>query len=152
MSADPVPPFSLAGRFVLLIPMTADHVGPLLAAATETDRPSFMVGPMGPTDHGGIREPALEQRDGGDHYPFVTWGTELDRVVGSTRFYDMNTWDWAGVFPGAEGFRGPVPLDVTNIGYTWVASFGPTHTVNTEANSRMLALAFDCWQVQSAVR
>ena len=92
---------------------------------------------------------ALERRAAGDHYPFVTWSTELDRVVGSTRFYDLTTWDWAGVVTGAERFQGQGTLDVASIGYTWLQPSVQRTAVNTEAKFLMLAHAFECWQVQA---
>ncbi len=93
---------------------------------------------------------ALDRRQKGEHYPFVTWSRELGRVVGSTRFYDMAAWDWTGVFAGSEqlrrtgrGRRDQHRLHVAPpIGASAAA-------VNTEAKVLMMAHAFECWQVRA---
>ena len=149
MPADPVPPFSLAGRSVRLIPMRADHVDALVAAAAD-DRLTFDYSSVPwdrPTMETYVRR-ALDRRDAGEHYPFVTWSTELGRVVGSTRFYDMSSWDWVGVFPGSEALRRPRGIDATNIGYTWLHPSAQRTSINTEAKLLMLAHAFECWQAR----
>jgi RimJ/RimL family protein N-acetyltransferase len=144
--SEPVPPFSLAGRFVRLVPLEAHHVDALLEAATD-DRSTFHYSPV-PWDRPTMEDyvgHALERRAAREHYPFVTWSTELGRVVGSTRFYDLTAWDWVGFAPGSERFRRPGPVDVTNIGYTWLHPAVQRSAINTEAKLLMLTHAFERW-------
>jgi N-acetyltransferase len=147
---EPVPPFSLAGRHVRLVPLEIGHVDALVEAATD-DRSTFTLSSV-PWDRLSMEDyvgRALERRQIGEHYPFVTWSCELGRVVGSTRFYDMAAWDWAGVFAGSERLRRPGAVDVTNIGYTWLHPAAQGGPVNTEAKVLMMTHAFECWQVRA---
>lgn len=147
---EPVPPFSLAGRYVRLVPLEIGHLDALLEAATD-DRSTFTLSTV-PWDRPSMEDyvhAALDRRRRGEHYPFVTWSRELARVVGSTRFYDMTAWDWAGVFAGSERFGRPGAVDVTNIGYTWLHPSAQGTAVNTEAKVLMMAHAFECWQVRA---
>ncbi|HLH27694.1 MAG TPA: GNAT family N-acetyltransferase, partial [Acidimicrobiales bacterium] len=139
-----VPPFSLAGRFVRLLPLEAEHVEPLLAAATD-DRSTFGLASV-PWDRSSMEAyvgRALERRAAGDQYPFATWSVEQSRIVGSTRFYDMVVWDWGAVAPGLEHRGRGGGVDATNIGYTWLHPSAQRTAVNTEAKLLMLAHAFE---------
>ncbi len=147
---DPFPLFSLAGRFVHLVPLEETHLEPLLAVATE-DRTTFGLAPV-PWDRPTMSayvERALAQRAAGSQYPFATWSTEHGRIVGTTRFYDLAAWDWEGFYPGSEQNRRPGCLDVTNIGYTWIHPRAQRSAVNTEAKFLMLAHAFEHWRVRA---
>jgi len=129
--------------------MEVDHIDALEKAATD-DRSTFDYSSV-PWDRPAMEtyvHQALDRRDAGEHYPFVTWSTELCRVVGATRFYDMRTWDWSGVYPGSVDFRRPDAIDATNIGYTWLHPSVQRTAVNTEAKLLMLAHAFECWQAR----
>lgn len=146
-----VPPFSLAGRSVRLLPLSLDHVDDLVAAATD-DRSTFGHSPV-PWDRPSMEryvERALEHRAAGEQYPFATWSAQLGRVVGSTRFYDLTRWDRGAVYPWS-----PAPpedptrvADATNIGYTWLHPAVQRTAVNTEAKLLMLAHAFECFRVR----
>ncbi len=145
---DAVPPFALAGRFVRLVPLEHEHVDALLEVATD-DRSSFTHSPV-PWDRPTMEDyvtQALERRTAGLQYPFATWSVEQGRFVGSTRFYDLTVWDWAGVFPGSEAHRRTGSLDATNIGYTWLHPSAQRTVANTEAKYLMLNHAFECWGV-----
>ena len=142
-------PLTLRGRHVALEPLTIDHLDVLLEAAT-TDRTTFAYTPV-PTDRASMDaylRKGLAAREAGRQVPFVTRRLADDRVVGSTRFYDLETWDWSSSRPGPEAGRsGPGP-DVANIGYTWLVPGAQRSPVNTEAKLLMLTHAFEIWGVR----
>lgn len=69
--------------------------------------------------------------------PFATRDLARDRVVGSTRFLDLDRWDPAAAAP-----------TVVEIGATWLARSAQRTAVNTEAKLLMLTHAFDVWRVR----
>jgi N-acetyltransferase len=141
--------FTLEGRQVRLEPMSLEHVDELLAAATE-DRSTFALTPI-PSDRLAMVayvEKALAAHHQGTQVPFVTRNLDADRVVGSTRFYDIEYWDWSTSVPSPEADRqGPGP-DTAHIGYTWLAPSAQRTSVNTEAKLVMLTYAFEIWQAR----
>ena len=143
-------PFTLEGAHVRLEPLGLDHVDGLLAAATG-DRSSFGFTPV-PDDRDAMRafvELALDHAASGGQVPFATVSLVLGRVVGSTRFYELEPWDWEGISPGAV----PVPrtgtLDRASIGHTWIDPAAQRTAVNTEAKLLMLEHAFGSWGVRA---
>jgi RimJ/RimL family protein N-acetyltransferase len=82
----------------------------------------------------------------GEQIAFATvrkGGGSADRVVGSTRFYEVATWRWPD---GSPHQRAGIP-DVVDIGYTWLAASAQRSPVNTEAKLLMLGHAFEVWHV-----
>ena len=137
---------TLEGRYVRLIPMGPEHLDGLVAAAT-VDRSTFGYTPV-PRDRSGMSayvDTALTKRESGDQYPFVTWSVEAERIVGSTRFYDLAPWDWTGLFPGSESLQRRDRPDVASIGYTWLEPSAQRSPVNTEAKVLMMTHAFEHW-------
>jgi RimJ/RimL family protein N-acetyltransferase len=141
--------FSLEGRFVRLVPMERSHIDGLLEVANQ-DRATFAFTPV-PWDRPSMTDyvdSALAKRDAGTHYPFVTYETDSDRILGSTRFYDMARWDWSGLFPqSAQPNR--AELDTASIGYTWLHPSAQRSPVNTEAKLLMMGQAFERWGVRA---
>ncbi len=141
--------FSLEGRSVHLLPMGPEHIDGLMAAASG-DRSTFGYTPV-PWDRPGMTayvDQAVAQRESGAQCPFVTWSAEAQRIVGSTRFYALATWDWSGLFPGSEALPRRGRLDVAGIGYTWLDPSAQRTPVNTEAKLLMLTHAFEQWEVR----
>jgi RimJ/RimL family protein N-acetyltransferase len=66
------------------------------------------------------------------------------RVVGATRFFNIEFWPWP---PDNVNQRGVDRPDVVEIGWTWLAAAAQRTPVNTEAKLLMLAHAFDHWRV-----
>ena len=141
----------LEGRFVRLLPMTHAHLGGLLEAATE-DRSTFGFTPV-PLDRATMDTyitTALQHATLGEQQPYVTWSVGAGRIVGSTRFYDLASWDWSGHLPeSAPPARRPGALDVASIGYTWLTPSAQRTPVNTEAKVLMLAHAFEVLEVRA---
>ena len=138
--------FTLEGTHVRLEPLHPDHVDGLLAAATG-DRSRFDFTYV-PDDRRSMAEFVARARaraETGDQIPFATVSLDLGRVVGATRFYELDPWDWDGISPGAV----PVPrvgaVDRASIGYTWLDPAVHRTPVNTEAKLLMLDHAFGVW-------
>ncbi len=140
---------TLEGRFVRLLPMGPEHIEDLLAAA-QGDRSTFGFTPI-PGDRPGMTayvEKALAKREAGLHQPFVTWSVAEQRIVGSTRFYDLATWNWAAHSPGTDASVRRGRPDVACIGYTWLQPSAQRTPVNSEAKLLMMGYAFDHWEVR----
>jgi N-acetyltransferase len=137
----------LEGRFVRLEPLTEAHVDPLVAAASE-DRSNYQwsTAPNGRAQTERYVTDAMAKVARGEQVAFATvrkGGGSADRVVGSTRFYEVAQWRWPH---GSPHQRAGVP-DVVDIGYTWLAASAQRSPVNTEAKLLMLGHAFEVWQV-----
>jgi N-acetyltransferase len=140
-------PFTLEGRFVRLEPLSTAHVDALVVAASE-DRSTYQwsSAPDGHDQTVAYVAAALQKVAVGEQVAFTTVRLgegRADRVVGTTRFYNMATWKWPA---GSPLQRHGVP-DVVDIGYTWLAASAQRSPVNTEAKLLMMRHAFEVWQV-----
>ena len=145
-------PIVLEGALVRLEPLGHEHVDDLLDAAC-ADRTSFGYTWV-PADRSAMTAyvaTALVHAERGDQFPFATRSLALDRVVGSTRFYELARWDWSTGEPGDVPSPHDGPFDRVSIGHTWLASTAQRSPVNTEAKLLMLDHAFNRWGV-GAVR
>jgi RimJ/RimL family protein N-acetyltransferase len=128
---------SLNGRVVRLEPLGLAHVDGLVAAATE-DRATYAFTRV-PDTTAAMREyvaGALDDEQSGWALPFVIHLQEDDRIVGSTRFLDLDYWDGGNGTPSAG-----------EIGSTWLAASAHRTMVNTECKLLLLGHAFDEWRV-----
>lgn len=139
-------PVSLTGDRVVLEPLDLEHVGGLVAAASE-DRATYALTSV-PDSVEGARayvEAALSEQATGTSLPFAV-RTPDGRVVGSTRFLDLEVWPDRPVLPGV---RPPLALDATptvgEIGATWYSASVQRTGLNVEAKLLLLGLAFDAW-------
>ena len=145
----PTPPV-LLGAHVRLEPLSPDHVDGLVVAATG-DRASFGYTVV-PDDRASMADyvaGALRHAAAGDQVPFATVSLALGRVVGSTRFYELEPWDWAGISPGAVPVPAVGSVDRVSIGHTWLDPAAQRSPVNTEAKLLMLDHAFVAWGVRA---
>jgi RimJ/RimL family protein N-acetyltransferase len=144
--SSPFAPFAPGGAHVRLEPLSPDHVDGLLLAATG-DRSSFGYTYV-PDDRASVTgyvERALASASSGGQVPFAIVSLALGRVVGSTRFYELEPWDWADVSHGAEPAPRVGTVDRASIGHTWIDPVAQRSPVNTEAKLLMLGHAFDVW-------
>ncbi len=138
----------LTGDVVTLRPMTIDDVEALAAAAGE-DRTTYGFTPVpdGPTAMRAYVENGLADEAAGWALPFVTTRTGDGRIVGSTRFLDLDDWrperQVGGPPLGAVG----TPM-TAEIGATWLAASAQRTAVNTEAKLLMLRHTFETWDVE----
>lgn len=125
-----VRPVTLVGEFVRLEPMTLGHLDGLCDVGLEPElwelQPKFI---KTRTDMFGYIEFALGEQAKGNALPFVTIEKSTGKVVGSTRFFEID----------AANLR-------CEIGWTWIAPQWQRTAVNTEAKLLMLGHAFDVWK------
>ena len=138
-------PVTLEGAHVRLEPLTLDHVGPLAAAGRgPRETYSLTIVPASEVEMAQYVATALEQQAARRALPFATLDRATGRVVGSTRFGNIEFWPWP---PGSPLQRGEDVPDVAEIGWTWLAADAQRTAINTEAKLLMLAHAFDRWRV-----
>ena len=117
-----VKPVTLDGQRVRLEPMSPAHLGGLIEAGGFAEL--WKLTNVRADSSGGMTEyvkAALDDRDRGLGLPFVTVDRESGRVVGSTRFGNIDP-----------------PNQRVEIGWTWITpAFQRTH-VNSEAKLLML--------------
>ena len=143
--ASRVQPVVLEGRHVRLEPLALDHARALLAAASGP-RDTYGFTTVPPDEPSMLRyiEAALRDQEAGRALPFATVAKATGRVVGSTRFGNIEYWAWPAGNPYQRGEDLP---DVVEIGWTWLAAESQRTPINTEAKLLMLAHAFETWRV-----
>lgn len=137
----------LAGKHVRLEPLDWRHVEGLAAAsagAGDLYRWSFV--PVGAEAARTYVETALRWRDAGNAFPFATVRQSDGKVIGSTRFFDVERWGWPEGCDNAGR-----PFDACEIGYTWLSPEAIRTPANTEAKLLMLTHAFETWTLQRIV-
>lgn len=136
---------TLTGRFVRLEPLELNHAEALTAAASSADSSLYQWSPVPRTIEAARAyiTTALAWRDAGTAVPFATVRLSDGKVVGSTRFWQIERWAW----PEGHERRGRSGPDACEIGYTWLAPDAIRTVINTEAKLLMLTHAFEKWQV-----
>jgi RimJ/RimL family protein N-acetyltransferase len=139
-------PITLSGKHVRLEPLTMAHAPALVAAATSGARDTFAFTTVPQTDESArvYIEEALSLHAQGRALPFATVDAASGRVVGSTRYLNVEFWAWPD---GSPHQRGPDVPDVVEIGATWLAPAAQRTAINTEAKLLMLTHAFEVWRV-----
>lgn len=142
-----VTPVVLESRHVRLEPLTTAHAAALAEAASgPRDTYGFTVVPE---DLAGARryiDAALADQATGRALPFATVARATGRVVGSTRFGNIEFWPWPSGHPHQRGAELP---DVVEIGWTWLSADAQRTAINTEAKLVMLTHAFEAWRVHA---
>jgi len=121
-------PVTLAGRHVRLEPLREEHAAELFAAASEPDIWRYLPKPP-PTSIDDIRaliREALDQQVLGTQVPWLTRRASDGRVLGSTRFLNIDRAD-----------RG------LEIGWTFLSAEGRRTSANTAAKYLQLRHAFE---------
>ena len=144
MSAETtVKPLVLEGEHVRLEPLTREHIDALVEAA----RGSRVAFTYFPDTRDGMERyvaSALAEQVAGTAVPFVTVARSESRVVGATRFMNIEFWPWPAGNPNQRGSDLP---DAVEIGATWLAADARRTALNTEAKLLMLRHAFEVWRV-----
>ncbi len=135
---------TLVGQHVRLEPMTPDHAAQLLVCA-DRDRSTFDYTwvPADERDSERYVHSALSDWEAGISLPFVTVAAATGRIVGSTRFLNIEYWRSAH----AGNHVTDMP-DAAEIGSTWLAKSAQRSPINTEAKLLLLTHAFEAWGVQ----
>jgi RimJ/RimL family protein N-acetyltransferase len=125
-----VSPVILEGQHVRLEPLSPAHEESLIAAAADGElwNSTVTIVPASDTMAGYIAS-ALKAQALGRELPFVIIHKASGRVVGSTRFYDIELADRR-----------------VEIGYTWLAASAQRTAVNTESKLLLLTHAFEHWR------
>jgi RimJ/RimL family protein N-acetyltransferase len=132
---------SLSGQHVRLVPLERQHVDVLMEAA-RTDDPELYRWTIVPQDRASMTsyiEKALAWRETGLAIPFATTRVSDGKVVGCTRLFDLERWDWPA---GHVRHASPHP-DIGEIGYTWLSQGAIRSGINTEAKLLMLGHGFE---------
>lgn len=124
----------LRGRHVLLRPLSL------------ADAPAMRALAAGPRET--FRWTTVPEPDGVDAYlakalspgmvAFATCAAGSGELLGSTRFFDLQRWEWQR--------SEPHQYDGCEIGYTWLSPKAQRTGVNTEAKLLMLRHAFEEWR------
>src|SRR5215469_7769344 len=134
----------LQGRYVRLEPLERSHAETLVVAvAAEPTLYQWTVVPKNRAEAEAYIATALRWREAGTAVPFVTVRKSDGAIVGSTRFFDIEFWNW----PTGHKRHGRKLPDVCEIGYTWLAKSALRTGANTEAKFLMLTHAFEIWGV-----
>ena len=144
---EPLDPVSLTGTHVALVPLTMAHVPDLVAAAS-VSRASYGLTwvPDSPEAARLYVEAALESHGRGEALPFATVDRGTNRIIGSTRFGNIERWRWPEPFRAGRQREDGLP-DAVEIGWTWLAADAQRTRINTEAKLLMLTHAFEIWRV-----
>lgn len=121
-----IEPIRLEGEHVVLEPLSRAHLGPLAAVLDPKLLQWFPKPVASDTDMAEFIEEALHAQDAGTAVPFATIDRTRGKVVGSTRFANID--------------RANRKLE---IGWTWIARPWQRSAINTEAKLVMLTHAFE---------
>jgi len=122
-------PVTLTGKHIRLEPLRREHARALLAVAQRPEIWTWMSArPMTPESMEAWIAEALGAQEHGLEYPFTVIQAAGDRVVGSTRYMEVQA--------ASKGVE---------IGWTWYAPKTWGTVVNPEAKYLLLRHAFEAW-------
>src|SRR2546428_11101457 len=122
-------PVTLTGKHIRLEPLSRDHASALVAVAQAPEIWTWMSAlPVTPASMEAWIAEALAAQEHGLEYPFTVVRLANDRVVGSTRYMDVQA--------SSKGVE---------IGWTWYAPEAWGTVVNPEAKYLLLRQAFEEW-------
>jgi len=138
---------ALTDEFVSLEPLAPDHAEALWNAASGArDTYALTRVPSSLADAAAYIEVALAEQARGASFPFATRDARSGRVVGSTRFMNVERWTWPA--PHEAHQRPPAYAEAVEIGSTWLAPAAQRTAINTHAKRLMLTHAFEVWQMR----
>jgi RimJ/RimL family protein N-acetyltransferase len=134
----------LNGHHIRLEPLDFPHAEGLMAAAgLDAGLYQWSPVPQGIEETIKYIRTALDWKSAGTAVPYTIVRQSDDTVIGCTRFFLLERWDWRA---GHPRFGNPFP-DVGEIGYTWLSQAAIRTGANTEAKYLLLKLAFERWRV-----
>ena len=137
---------TLEGKHVRLEPLERHHAAALVeASAADTSLYTWSLVPVGREGVEKYIDTALAWRDAGTALPFATVRKNDGKVIGSTRFFELERWPW----PEGSAHRGKHVFDTGEIGYTWLTASAIRTAANTEGKLLMLTHAFETWKMCS---
>lgn len=138
MPPTPLRPVTLAGRHVVLAPLSSAHVDGLVEAAADRSTYGSTWVPDGRDAMSAYVDRLMEAQARGEGLPFVQIEAASGRPVGCTTYLEPRWW---------SGRETP---DEIEIGGTWLAASAQRTGINTEAKRMLLGHAFDeldVWRV-----
>jgi RimJ/RimL family protein N-acetyltransferase len=134
----------LTGSHIRLEPLSLGHADGLVAASSgDPALYQWSAVPIGRDAVLRYIATALALRGAGKAQAFATIRIADGVVIGSTRFFDIERFDWPVSHP-RHAHENP---DVCEIGYTFLAHAAIRTAANTEAKLLMLTHAFEMWQM-----
>ena len=134
----------LQGNHVRLEPLGYQHSeGLVAAAAADSSLYQWSLIPQGQAAARTYVETALAWKEAGTAVPFATVRVADGKVIGSTRFWNLERWAW----PRGHQMHGRDDPDACEIGYTWLSRDAIRTGANTEAKLLMMTYAFETWGV-----
>ncbi len=126
-----ISPVTLEGQHVRLEPLSPAHEESLIAAASDGElwNSTVTIVPSSPANMIDYIQAALNGQARGRELPFVIIRKSSNKVVGTTRFYEIRPNDRA-----------------VAIGYTWLSRSAQRTAVNTESKLLLLTHAFEHWR------
>jgi RimJ/RimL family protein N-acetyltransferase len=122
-------PITLSGQHIRLEPMRSGHAAALLEAGRAGEIWEWMPSrPLDPVTIDGWLSKAMQAESQGREYPFVVSLISSRRLIGSTRYLDVQEDD-----------------RTVEIGWTWYAPDTWGGVVNPEAKYLLMRHAFDEW-------
>jgi N-acetyltransferase len=132
----------LTGGHVRLEPIGRHHLdGLVAAAAADPSLYEWSSVPQGREGFTAYIDTALAWLEAGSAVTFATIRLSDNAVIGSSRFWNFDRWQW----PQAHPRRGKRVLDGCEIGYTWYTRSAIRTAANTDAKLLMLTHAFGPW-------
>lgn len=138
-----VEPKILEGNNVVLRPLEQEHIKSLVEAANEN--PSLYNLTNVPQNEAAMAQyisKAIEGRDLGTTYPYVIIGKHDNQIKGTTRYWNIEKWQWAKGHPLDRN----AVLDVCEIGHTWLRENAIRTAINTESKLLLLTNLFENWK------
>ena len=132
----------LTGHHIRLEPIVLSHMDGLAAAATDPTLYQWSPVPQGKAQATSYVQTALVWRDAGTAVPYAIVSINDGAVIGSTRFWNIERWQW----PQGHPRQGRSAPDACEIGYTWFDRCAIRTAANTETKLLMLTHAFESWQ------
>lgn len=139
----------LYGTRIRLEPLTLDHIEALVAtsaadpALDSPDLYRWTTVPQGIDEVTQYVRTALQWQSEGTAVPFAVVRLADNRVIGSTRYYNLERWQWP---EGHPRHNHPHP-DACEIGWTWYARSAVRTGANPEAKFLMFRHAFETWEM-----
>jgi N-acetyltransferase len=134
----------LFGKHIRLEPLDVHHADGLTEAAV-SDSSLYQWSPV-PQGKIGVEKyirDAVAFREAGSASPFAIIRMSDNRIIGSTRIWNIENWAW----PAGHERSGRSYPDACEIGYSWLNFAAIRTAANTESKLLLLKLAFEKWGV-----
>jgi RimJ/RimL family protein N-acetyltransferase len=133
------------GRHACLVPLEMSHLDGLLCAANFS-RTTFQFTPV-PLDVDAMKAYISTAIDGvkdGSTVPFTILDRKTGRIVGSTRYTNLEYWKWSPNHPLKRSLEIP---DALEVGWTWLSEEFQRTGINTDCKILLLTYAFEALKV-----